>query len=208
MNPPIYRYAEEHTSPESDLLTRINRETHTDVRMPRMLSGHLQGRFLSMISRLLRPQGILEIGTYTGYSALCLAEGLRSGGKLITIEVNDELERRVRGYFAQSDKRDQIDFMIGDALEIIGGLSGPFDLVWIDANKEDYSRYYDLVIDKVSPGGCILADNVLWGEKVLDPNPEKDAKALIEFVKKVNRDSRVDTMLLPLRDGIQMMIKN
>lgn len=208
MNPPIYRYAEEHTSPESDLLKRINRETHTDVRMPRMLSGHLQGRFLSMISRLLRPQSILEIGTYTGYSALCLAEGLRPGGKLITIEVNDELERRVRGYFAQSDKRDQIDFMIGDALEIIGGLSGPFDLVWIDANKEDYSRYYDLVIDKVSPGGCILADNVLWGEKVLDPNPEKDAKALIEFVKKVNRDSRVDTMLLPLRDGIQMMIKN
>ena len=208
MTTPIYLYAEKFTSPESELLKRINRETYADVRMPRMLSGHLQGRFLAMISKMLRPKTILEIGTYTGYSALCLAEGLAPGGKLTTIEYNDELEERVRGYFAASGTNAQIDFRIGDAREVIPGLSGPFDLVWIDADKESYAQYFDLVIDKVPSGGCILADNVLWSGKVLEAEPDKDAQALMEFVRKVRDDPRVETMLLPLRDGIQMMLKN
>lgn len=207
-NPPIYRYAEEYTTPESRLLQRINRETYADVRMPRMLSGHLQGRFLSMISRMLKPGSILEIGTYTGYSALCLAEGLGPGGKLITIEYNDELEERVRGYFSASDKNKQIDFRIGDARQIIPQLTGPFDLIWIDADKESYAQYFDMVIDKVPSGGCILADNVLWSGKVVQPDPDKEARALMDFARKVRDDERVQTMLLPLRDGILMMLKN
>lgn len=205
--PEVSRYAESLTMPESPLLKRINRDTHAEVRMPRMLSGHLQGRFLAMISSMICPTTILEIGTYTGYSALCLAEGLATNGQLITIDNNDELEARVRGYFAESTWRNQIDFRIGDARAVIPTLAGPFDLVWIDADKENYAVYFDLVIDKVRPGGFLMADNVLWSGKVLEPNPDKDTRAIQAFSQKVYQDSRVQTMLLPLRDGILLMRK-
>src|SRR5688572_22647055 len=163
--PAIQKYSEDHTSPESDLLKVINRETNARVLMPRMLSGHMQGRILSMVSKMVNPTTVLEIGTYTGYSALCLAEGLKQGGKLITIDINEELESTVRSYFARSPFSDVIDYRIGNALQIIPALKGNFDLVFIDADKENYARYYDLVINHVPLGGYILADNVLWSGK-------------------------------------------
>jgi caffeoyl-CoA O-methyltransferase len=207
INPELQDYAELHTSLESDLLKSINRETHAQVLMPRMLSGHLQGRVLSMISSIVKPKVILEIGTYTGYSALCLAEGLPEGGKLITIDINDELEDLVRNYISKSGLTSKIDFRIGNALQIIPTLGEKLDLVFIDADKENYSRYYDLVIDNVNLNGIILADNVLWSGKVLDPKPDKDTKAIIDFNTKVHHDARVENVLLPIRDGIMMMRK-
>ncbi|MEZ4944831.1 MAG: class I SAM-dependent methyltransferase [Cyclobacteriaceae bacterium] len=203
----ILRYAEIHSVQENELLHRINRETHLSVLKPRMLSGHLQGRILSMISKMIRPDLILEVGTYTGYSALCLAEGLSSNGKLITIDVNEELEDRVRGYFRESKFNDKIDYKIGNAKKIIPTLQAPFDLVFIDADKEGYSLYYDLVIDKVTPGGFILADNVLWSGKVLDAEPSKDTLAILHFNKKVCEDPRVEHVLMPIRDGIMILRK-
>jgi caffeoyl-CoA O-methyltransferase len=207
VNPQFNAYAEEHSSPESSLLRKINRDTCAGIYMPRMLSGHLQGRLLSMISHMVRPATILEIGTYTGYSALCLAEGLAPGGKLLTIDINEELEQRVRGYFNESLWNENIDYRIGNALEIIPTFPGPFDLVWIDADKENYNGYFDLVIDKVTPGGFILADNVLWGGKVLDVKQDKDTRAIVCFNEKVKRDTRVEKVLAPIRDGILMMRK-
>jgi caffeoyl-CoA O-methyltransferase len=203
----IQRYAEQHTSPESDLLKRINRDTHAKVSMPRMLSGHLQGRFLSMISCMIRPRRILEIGTYTGYSALCLAEGLAPDGKLLTIDVNEELETKVRNYFNEAGLAERIDFRIGDATVIIPSLNETFDLIFIDADKENYSRYFDLVIDKVSEGGIILADNVLWSGKVIQDKTDKDTRAIMEFNRKIQADQRVENVLLPIRDGILMIRK-
>lgn len=207
INDDIVRYAERHTTPESDLLKGINRDTHAEVLRPRMLSGHLQGRILSMITAMIRPSLILEIGTYTGYSALCMAEGLNPGGKIITLDINEELESRVRKYFAGSGFNDKIDFRIGNALDVIPQLIGSFDLVFIDADKENYSRYFDLVINRVTLGGYILADNVLWSGKVLDSKPDKDTRAIQEFNEKVNKDARVENILLPVRDGIMMMRK-
>lgn len=203
----IQQYAEFHTSDEGDLLKRINRETHANVLMPRMLSGQLQGRLLAMISKMIKPERILEIGTYTGYSALCLAEGLTETGKIITLDVNEELEDSVRGYFKLSSLNNKIDFRIGDAASIIPTLKEKFDLVFIDADKINYSKYYDLVFDNVNPGGFILADNVLWSGKVLAPNPDKDTKAILEFNKRVQLDARVENVLLPVRDGIMMVRK-
>ncbi len=203
----IARYVEHHTSPESDLLKQISRDTHAQVLMPRMLSGHVQGRFLAMISHFIQPKYILEIGTYTGYSAICLAEGMAPDGKLITIDVNEELESRVRGYFQKADFESKVDYRIGDAAKIIPTLDVMFDLVFIDADKENYSLYYDLVFDKVKIGGAILADNVLWSGKVTQTKMDKDTRALIEFNKKVNNDTRVEALLLPLRDGIMMLRK-
>lgn len=206
-NPAIQAYSEDHTSPESELLKKINRDTHANVMMPRMLSGHMQGRILSMISCMIRPSVILEIGTYTGYSALCLAEGLKPDGKLITLDINEELESRVRNYFKDSPFDAQIDYRIGNALEIIPALNTDFDLVFIDADKENYARYYDLVINRVPLGGYILADNVLWSGKVLDEKSDKDTRAIQEFNKKVQDDARVENVLLPVRDGILVMRK-
>jgi caffeoyl-CoA O-methyltransferase len=203
----IADYIEAHTSPESDLLKKINRETHAKVMMPRMLSGQLQGRYLSMISHLLKPRNILEIGTYTGYSAICLAEGLVKDGKLITIDINEELESRVRAYFELAGISKKIDYRIGNALTIIPTLEQQFDLVFIDADKENYSKYYDLVFDKVKVGGVILADNVLWSGKVTQSKRDKDTRAILEFNVKVNGDYRVENVLLPLRDGIMMARK-
>ncbi len=204
----IQRYSEQHTTPESDLLRKVNRDTHANVLKPRMLSGHLQGRVLAMFSQMLQPRVILEIGTYTGYSALCLAEGLHPEGRLITIDVNEELEQRVRSAFAESPFSKQIDFRIGDATRIIGELDETFDLVFIDADKENYDRYFDLVIDKVRPGGIILADNVLWsGKVVVQSKLDKDTVAIMEFNRKIQQDHRVENILLPIRDGIMMIRK-
>lgn len=203
----ILEYAERHTTPETALLKKVNRETHAQVLMPRMLSGHLQGRILSMISQLIKPSRILEIGTYTGYSALCLVEGLGPDGKLVTIDVNEELEDRVRGYFEKAGVTSKIDYRIGNALQIVPTLMEKFDLVFIDADKENYSRYFDLVINTVPLNGIILADNVLWSGKVLDEKPDKDTKAIIDFNEKVHCDPRVENVLLPVRDGMMMLRK-
>jgi caffeoyl-CoA O-methyltransferase len=203
----IQRYAEKHTTEESDLLKRINRETHAHVLRPRMLSGHMQGRVLAMISQMIRPDCILEIGTYTGYSALCMIEGLSPKGKLITIDINEELEDSVRQYFREANVEDKVDFRIGNAREIIPTLNETFDLVFIDADKENYQTYFDLVIDKVKPGGFILADNVLWSGKVLQPVSDKDTRAIVDFNRKIHEDQRVENVLLPIRDGIMMIRK-
>jgi caffeoyl-CoA O-methyltransferase len=207
ISPNMQQYAENHTTPENDLLKLINRQTHAHVLMPRMLSGHMQGRLLSMISHMVKPTAILEIGTYTGYSALCLAEGLKPGGKLITIDINEELESTVRGYLKTSGFHESIDYRIGNALDIVPTLSGKFDLVFIDADKENYARYYDLVINRVPLGGFILADNVLWSGKVLDEKPDKDTRAILEFNRKVQYDNRVENVLLPVRDGMMVLRK-
>ncbi|HOO10223.1 MAG TPA: O-methyltransferase [Cyclobacteriaceae bacterium] len=203
----ILKYVEAHTSAEDGLLRRINRETHLSVLKPRMLSGHLQGRVLAMVSKMIKPRLVLEIGTYTGYSALCLAEGLAENGKLVTIDINEELEGRVRGYFKESKFNDKIDYRIGDAKKVIPTLDGPIDLVFIDADKEGYSLYYDLAIDKVKTGGFILADNVLWSGKVLDEKPDKDTMEIVGFNRKVAEDPRVEHLLLPIRDGIMVLRK-
>ena len=203
----INKYSEDHTSQESDLLRRINRETYAEVLMPRMVSGHLQGRFLSMVSHMIKPQNILEIGTYTGYSAICLAEGMQPNGKLVTIDVNEELEKRVRGYFREGGLENKIDYLLGDAATIIPALNSSFDLVFIDADKENYAKYYELVFDKVPMGGYILADNVLWSGKVLQEKIDKDTRAIKSFNEKIQSDSRVENMLLPLRDGISLVRK-
>lgn len=209
IDPEIEEYSLAHSDGESELLKRINRETHAEVMMPRMLSGHLQGRVLSMLSKMLNPEYILEIGTYTGYSALCLAEGLKTNGKLVTIDINEELETRVRGYFNESGYSGMIDYRIGNALEIIPGIKEQLDIVFIDADKENYSNYYQLVFDKVRSGGYIIADNVLWSGKVLPGNDkvDKDTKAIMMFNDMVSKDTRVEKLLLPVRDGLYVIRK-
>ena len=205
----LEEYAIQHTSEESDLLYELNRTTHLEVLQPRMLSGHLQGRLLSMISKMLRPHRILEIGTYTGYSALCMAEGLVEDGKLVTIDINYELKERIQSFFDRSAYASQLDLRIGDALEIIPKLEEEWDLVFIDADKHNYGNYFDLIIEKVKKGGVIIADNVLWSGKVLEqPNPnDVDTVALIEFNKKIQADKRVENLLLPFRDGLMIIRK-
>ncbi|MFZ5554633.1 MAG: O-methyltransferase [Bacteroidota bacterium] len=205
----IEKYACEHTAAEPELLKKINRETHLQVLMPRMLSGHFQGRFLSMISKMINPGRILEIGTYTGYSALCFCEGLSKNGKLITIDNNEELEERVRGYFAESEYNNRIEYIKGNAMEVIPQLTGDFDIVFIDADKENYLNYYHLVFDKVKPGGYIIADNVLWSGKVLQPYEklDKDTQTLVEYSNFVYNDKRVEPILLPVRDGLMVARK-
>jgi len=200
----IFTYAEAHTTPESKVLRRLNRETNAKIMYPRMLSGHLQGRVLSMISWMLRPKFVLEIGTYTGYSALCLAEGLAEGGTVLTLDVNEELEPFTRKFLTESGLADRIDYRIGNALDVIPTLVGPFDLVFLDADKLNYPRYFDLVIDKLRPGGFFIADNVLWSGKVAQapPPPDETTRVLNEFNQKIHTDSRVENVLLPLRDGL------
>lgn len=202
-------YAEAHTSPESDLLQRLNRNTRAHIMAPRMLSGHMQGRFLSMISWMVRPRRILEIGTYTGYSALCLAEGLTDDGLLITIDHNEELEDFARSYWQESPLNAKIDFRIGLAADIIPTLNEAFDLVFIDADKRNNSLYFDLIFDKLRPGGFILADNVLWSGKVIEPikPSDQDTPAVLAFNEKIQADPRVENVLLPVRDGIMMIRK-
>jgi len=204
----LKKYVEDHTEPESPLLQKINRETHLHVLKPRMLSGHLQGRVLSMLSYMIRPKYILEIGTYTGYATLCMAEGLQPGGKLITIDNNVELAARTQTYFSMSDWANRIDLQIGNALDILPKLNHPWDLVFIDADKANYSNYFDMVIDKVRAGGFIIADNVLWSGKVFDKSKnDKDTQAIRQFNEKVHADSRVQNVLFPIRDGLMILRK-
>lgn len=205
----IEEYSLKHSQPESDILKKVNRETHSKVLQPRMLSGHMQGNFLNMISHMIAPKQILEIGTYTGYSAICLAQGLQPGGKLHTIDVNEELEKMVRNHFNEAGLTDSIHYYIGDAMKIIPAIGETFDLVFIDADKKNYSNYYDLVFDKVRSGGYIIADNVLWSGKILDLQKNKDSDTLLidAFNKKVHNDTRVEHMLLPLRDGLMIARK-
>lgn len=203
----LQRYIEAHTTPESDVLAQINRDTHIMTLKPRMLSGHLQGRMLAMISQMVRPSRILEIGTFTGYSAVCLAEGLQEGGKLITLDINEELEDRVRRYFELAGLSKKIDYRIGNALTIIPTLNEMFDLVFIDGDKENYARYFELVVGNVRPGGFIVADNVLWSGKVIGGMSDKKTSSIVAFNAMIQRDSRVENVLLPVRDGIMIMRK-
>ena len=205
----LARYVEVHSQPESPLLANINRETHLEVLRPRMLSGHLQGRVLSFLSKMIKPKAILEIGTYTGYSALCLAEGLGAGGKLITIDKNSELENRVKNYFKESEFGDNIDFKIGNAIEIIPKLNQEFDLIFIDADKSNYLNYFNLLIEGLPSGAFIIADNVLWSGKVVEPLKEDDVdtKALLDFNEAVQQDTRVENVLFPIRDGLMIIRK-
>jgi caffeoyl-CoA O-methyltransferase len=202
-------YCENHTSPESELLSNLNRDTHLKVVSPRMLSGHLQGRFLSFISKLQKPQLIVEIGTYTGYSALCLAEGLAESGKLISIDVNEETSSYAQSFIDQSAYKHQIELVVADAKVFIPTISKPIDLVFIDADKKNYLAYYLLIIEKLNTGGIIIADNVLWSGKITMPECEMDREtlALHEFNKAVQNDARIENMLLPIRDGLMVIWK-
>tara|TARA_R110002050_G_scaffold3615_1_gene18861 strand:+ start:1046 stop:1687 length:642 start_codon:yes stop_codon:yes gene_type:complete len=202
-------YLSQHHDPEEDLLAELNRQTHLKILQPRMLSGPLQGRYLSFLSKLLRPERILEIGTYTGYSALCLAEGLAPSGRLHTIEINDELESFTQSFFSRSAYADKLQLHIGDALEIIDELKEPWDLIFIDADKPRYLNYYEKLIPQLKSGAVILADNVLWSGKVLkEPDPRDESTlALVEFNRFVQDDDRVENLLLPLRDGLMCIRK-
>ena len=198
------RYVCAHTENEPVVLQELNRDTHVNVLKPRMLSGHFQGRVLSMLSHMIHPTDILEIGTYTGYSAICLAEGMKDGGHLVTIDVNEELEDMVLDYIEKSGNTDKIKSVIGNAMEIVPGLKREFDIVFIDADKSNYINYYNMVFDKVRPGGYIMFDNVLWSGKVLKevkPN-DKDTKVLVELNKLIHEDDRVQEVLFPIRDGL------
>jgi len=198
-----------HSEPEPQLLYDLNRETHLNALRPRMLSGHFQGRVLSMLSHMIQPNNVLEIGTYTGYSALCFAEGLAENGRITTIDKNEELEDLVNEYVAKSKFKNQVKCIIGDAMDLIPPMNEEFDLVFIDADKSNYINYYNMVIDKLSPGGYIIIDNVLWSGKVLEavePN-DKDTQVLVDLNKMVHEDVRVQEVLLPIRDGLLVIRK-
>lgn len=200
----IDQYVVEHSQQEPKVLQELSKETWQKVLNPRMLSGAFQGRVLSMISKLIRPKNVLEIGTYTGYSAICIAEGLAEGGTIDTLDVNEELEDLQNKYFEKSGYRNQIKQHFGNALEIIPTLDKKYDLVFIDADKSNYPNYFELIIDKMNSGGIILSDNVLWSGKVveqLDPK-DKDTKALLAYNSTLNSDERIETVLLPIRDGL------
>lgn len=200
----IDAYAIAHTQPEPELLKKLNRETWQKVMQPRMLSGHFQGRVLSMLSKLIQPQYILEIGTYTGYSALCLAEGLAEDGELHTIDINEELYDLQRKYFNASGKGDHIFQYTGNALDILPDLKRSFDIVFIDADKTNYPNYLELILPKLNTRGVILSDNVLWSGKVTEPvqDDDLDTKALIEYNKLLRDHPKLETVLLPIRDGL------
>ncbi|MDE3743898.1 O-methyltransferase [Maribacter polysaccharolyticus] len=202
----IEEYIQEHSENEPELLQALSRETHLKVIQPRMITGHFQGRVLSLLSKIIRPINILEIGTYTGYSALCLAEGLRKDGQLHTIDINEELGSIQRKYFDQSTFGPQIVQHTGDALKIIPTLDMTFDLVFIDAEKKDYPKYYEAALEKTTSGSIILSDNVLWSGKVVEPVKEKDktTKVLLEYNRMLKNDPRVETVLLPIRDGLTL----
>jgi caffeoyl-CoA O-methyltransferase len=209
LDPAIERYALAHTHTEPEILAQLNRETWLKMLQPRMLSGHMQGRLLSLFSKLIRPERILEIGTYTGYSAICMAEGLAADGILHTIDVNEELETMLRQYISKAGMTEKISLHFGSALEIIPQLDEKWDLVFIDADKENYLNYFNLVIDAIRPGGLIIADNVLWSGKVLQDaaTNDEETKAIQNFNKAVSSDTRVECQLLPIRDGLMVLRK-
>jgi predicted O-methyltransferase YrrM len=207
--PEIEGYALKNSDAESDVLKQLNRETQLKMTMPQMLSGHMQGLMLQMFSKMIRPKNILEIGTFTGYSAICLASGLQEGGKLHTIDVNEEFREMILRYIREAGLQSKIRLHIGSAVNIIPTLKEEFDLVFIDADKENYSTYYDLVFPKVKQGGFIIADNVLWSGKILNSAMKMDfeTKSLFEYSRKIQGDSRVENVLLPLRDGLMIARK-
>jgi predicted O-methyltransferase YrrM len=207
INLAIQDYAEKHTTEENKLLKTLNRETHVNHDMPQMLSGHLQGRLLNLFSHMIRPKQVLEIGTYTGYSAICIAGGLQEGGRLHTIDNNERLKPVIEKYIRQAGFEDKIKLYFGNAMNIIPQIDKRFDLVFIDADKSNYSNYFDLVIEKVTNGGYIIADNVLWSGRVLDDKKDNRTKALDHYNKKINSDLRVENLLLPVRDGLMIARK-
>ena len=202
-------YVVKHSQEEPKLLQELNRETYLKILQPRMLSGHYQGRVLSLLSKLINPKYILEIGTYTGYSALCLAEGLKKSGELHTIDINEELFDFQRKYFDRSDFGNQIHQHLGNALEIVPSLNITFDLVFIDAEKENYIDYFNIIINKLNSGGVLLSDNVLWSGKVLDQTSQTDeaTKSLVAYNKLLNEDERIESIILPIRDGLTISRK-
>ena len=203
------KYIEEHTTPEDQLLAELNRSTWVRTVHPQMIAGHLQGKILEMISQMIRPKRILEIGTFTGYSSICLAKGLAENGRLYTIEKNDEITGFAAGYIEKSGMSDRISMLRGDAREIIPGLEESFDLVFLDAEKNEYLEYFNLVIDKVPAGGFILADNVLWGGKVVEVLESGDhfTRGILAFNDTISKDPRVEQVILPVRDGIMLIRK-
>ena len=209
ISPELSLYCERHTSEESDILKKLNRETHLKIVSPRMLSGHLQGRFLSFISKLKQPSLIVEIGTYTGYSALCLAEGLVQNGKLISIDVNEETSAFAKSFIQQTEYAGKIELVIADAQEYLKTIQEPIDLIFIDADKKNYLNYYRLAIEKLKSGGLIIADNVLWSGKITMPESamDRETQALHEFNKFVQQDTAVENILLPIRDGLMVVKK-
>ncbi|RAR47818.1 O-methyltransferase [Flavobacterium lacus] len=199
-------YVTAHSQDEPELLAQLNKETYQKILLPRMLSGHFQGRVLSMLSKLIRPTSILEIGTYTGYATLCLCEGMQANGIVHTIDIKEELVDFQRKYFDQSPWGNQIVQHLGEAVEVIPTLDTKFDLVFIDADKENYLNYYELIVPKMNKGGIILSDNVLWSGKVVEPLKEGDlsTKILLEYNQRLKNDPRVETVLLPIRDGLTL----
>lgn len=210
LDPKLDAYVEQSTSPESEVLDELNRETWLKILQPRMLSGHLQGRVLSMLSHMIKPENVLEIGTYTGYSALCFAEGLGTNGHIDTIDINEELQPVIKKYFEKSGYANQISFHVGNALDIIPTIDKKFDLVFIDADKNNYINYYNAVFEKLNKGGYIIADNVLWSGKVIDEKEiekDLDTKTLVAYNKMVLEDERVENVLFPIRDGLMIARK-
>ncbi len=209
-DPKIQQYIVEHTTPEDPVLAGLNRETHLTMVHPQMLAGHHQGKILEMISHMIKPRYVLEIGSFTGYSAICLAKGLSDDGRLFTIEKNDELVPLSSRYYKKAGLSNKIIQLTGDANAIIPRLKQNFDLVYIDAEKDEYPDYYNLVINKVTPGGIILADNVLWGGKVLEKLPGTDhfTSGIQKFNEMVQKDERVENVILPVRDGLVIIRKN
>ena len=203
----ISSYSLGNTEEEPKLLSELNRETWANVMIPRMLSGHLQGRVLSMISKMIHPTNIIEVGTYTGYSALCMAEGLKENGKIHTLDINEEYTSVAKKYFDKSDYKENIIQHIGNAVDVIPQLNDKFQLAFLDADKENYSNYFDLIINKMDIGGYIIADNVLWSGKVTEENKDEETMALHNYNKKVLSDKRVETVLLPVRDGLNISRK-
>ena len=205
----IFNYSLSKSSKEPKILNDLNRETHLKILNPRMLSGHYQGRILSLVSKIIKPKTVLEIGTYTGYSTICLSEGLDKNGSIHTIDHNEELLVIQNKYFKKAGISEKVKQYTGDATKIIKKLNLDFDLVFIDADKENYTLYFDLIIEKVKPGGVIIADNILWSGKILEKVEEEDyaTKSIIEFNDKVNNDDRVETIILPIRDGLSLIRK-
>jgi len=205
----LENYISEHIDPEDTVLKELDRETNLTVSGARMLSGHLQGKVLSLLSQIMEPERILEIGTFTGYSAICLARGLKENGKLITIEVDDELQPIANKYFRMAGLQNKIDLIIGPALQILPTIEGPLDIIFMDADKREYPAYYDLVIDKLKKGGLLIADNTLWNGKVIEPAVKGDeqTRGIKKFKEMVRSDSRVQKVILPLRDGMTIIRK-
>lgn len=203
----IQNYAEKFTSGESDVLRELREHCYEHFEDKAMLSGFVQGRILSMFSHMIRPHKVLEIGTYLGYSTICLAEGLAEGGQVVSLDVNEETNRVAQSYIDKTEYASRIQLRLGEAAFVLPHVAGPYDLVFIDADKLNYANYYDLVFDKVRPGGFIIADNVLWSGKVLDEEKDEDTQALHKFNQKVLADERVENVLLPIRDGLMVVRK-